>query len=130
MMVAVIISASGEFTMPPPRLKRRRSKRTSFDCYYRLLPLFTGTTCIEMTELALQIPVQIDCFLETLAIRERFYRTRAKCRQRGDRRFDDLRFWVHNNVWLVIASREFDGGLALRGNAQFIVNQHEIIRQF
>ncbi len=41
---------------------------------------------------ALEAQVRIDCHLDVVRVRQRFYRVRRCCQARGDHRFDGLEF--------------------------------------
>ncbi len=66
-----------------------------------LTPIFSKSVCIGFMKDALQARVDIDCLLDAGSIRQRFYRARQCCQERGDHRFDNLRFQIEG-FWLSI----------------------------
>ena len=95
--------------------------------------LFIDEVCIGLMQLALHGPVEIECLFETDIIRDRLYRVRAKCRLRGDHRFDCLTFQADNFFLIMYPHRPGEprlrGGMwEVRSGARFCLTEHEIIR--
>ena len=96
-------------------------------------PMFHEAVCVDFMERTLSAPVSLDCVPNALPIRQRFYRARQCCQERGDHRFDNLTFQIEG-FWLSIywcptgTPKQHRSQLKFLGETQYCVSAHGIIQ--
>ena len=68
--------------------------------------LISNAVCLRLMDDALQEPIRIECGSDATRIRQRFYRVRQQCWERGDVRFAFLKFQISGTE--LVISRHAD----------------------
>lgn len=64
--------------------------------------IYSEFVCTNAMKTALVAPFPFECGMDVEKVRQGCYRVRRRCRARGDKRFDGLRFRIVNGTELLI----------------------------
>jgi hypothetical protein len=68
--------------------------------------LISNAICLRLMDDAMLEPIRIECGSDATGIRQRFYRVRQQCWERGDARFAFLKFQISGTELVISRHRD------------------------